>query len=307
MQTARAILIAGPTASGKSALAVALPHGTNGVVVNADSMQVYRDLAILTARPDAADAAGACRMRSTAMSPAARPIRSAAGWPMSRRCWRRPGEHGLLPVIVGGTGLYFKALLEGLSPIPPIPAASATTGGRSRRGRGRPRCMPTCPPRSGDGRRLRPTDPQRIDARAGGAGGDRAWPARMAARARAPAARSGDRCAPRRGRRSVTSCIARADARFDAMIAAGALDEVERLAARRLEPRPAGDAGARGGAARSIACAGSRRLPTRSSAPSSTRGSTSSGRRPGFDDNMISWKSHLLRKIWKELRLETLL
>jgi tRNA dimethylallyltransferase len=115
------ILITGPTASGKSGLALALAEERGGVVINADSMQVYRDLHVLTARPsaldearvphrlyghvDGADAYSAGRFQrevAVAMSEAQ--------------------SQGQVPIIVGGTGLYFKALLEGLSPIPAIPA-----------------------------------------------------------------------------------------------------------------------------------------------------------------------------------------
>src|SRR5919198_4184918 len=116
------ILIAGPTASGKSALALALAERCGGVIVNADSMQVYRELRILTARPSleeeqrvphalygfvpASDAYSVGRY----MADSARVIATA-------RAERRT------PVVVGGTGLYFKALLEGLSPIPAVPEA----------------------------------------------------------------------------------------------------------------------------------------------------------------------------------------
>lgn len=122
MTTPRAILIAGPTASGKSALAVAIAARHGGVVINADSMQVYRELAILTARP-APD--------EMAQAPHALYGHVPGAQPYSVGRWMEDVGHaiadaeraGMLPVIVGGTGLYFKALLEGLSPIPPIPAA----------------------------------------------------------------------------------------------------------------------------------------------------------------------------------------
>jgi len=123
----RAVLIAGPTASGKSALALALAERigartahAGAVVVNADSMQVYRELRILTARPSAAKEARAPHalyghVPVTQAYSAGRYMRDAeaainAAWQSSR-----------IPIVVGGTGLYFKALLEGLAPIPPIP------------------------------------------------------------------------------------------------------------------------------------------------------------------------------------------
>lgn len=119
---ARAVLIAGPTASGKSALALRLAERLNGVVVNADSMQVYRDLRVITARPtpeeerrvphrlyghlDAAESYSAGRWLADARAE----IAAAAE---SRR----------VPILVGGTGLYFKLLTGGLATMPPVPAA----------------------------------------------------------------------------------------------------------------------------------------------------------------------------------------
>lgn len=117
----RAVLVAGPTASGKSALALAIARAADGVVINADSMQVYAEMRVITARPDAADEAAAPHRLYGHVS---------ASGPYSVARWL--GEvateiedakaAGRLPIIVGGTGLYFKALTEGLSPIPAIPA-----------------------------------------------------------------------------------------------------------------------------------------------------------------------------------------
>src|SRR5437764_179621 len=121
MPVPHAILIAGPTASGKSALAFALAQEIGGTIVNADSMQVYRDLRVITARPtldeeaqvphrlyghvDAAENYSVGRWLAD-MAPALDEIRAG----------------GRVPVLVGGTGLYFKALTQGLSAVPPIPA-----------------------------------------------------------------------------------------------------------------------------------------------------------------------------------------
>ncbi|PPD31238.1 MAG: tRNA (adenosine(37)-N6)-dimethylallyltransferase MiaA [Hyphomicrobium sp.] len=116
----RVILIAGPTASGKSALALALAEQIGGAVINADSMQVYRELRVITARPSDDDA-GRLPHRLYGHVPAAeaysvgRFVREAAIEIAAAR------SHGLVPILVGGTGLYFTALLEGLSPIPEIP------------------------------------------------------------------------------------------------------------------------------------------------------------------------------------------
>jgi tRNA dimethylallyltransferase len=116
------VLVAGPTASGKSALALALAEELAGTVINADSMQVYRDLAILTARPGAAEEARAPHLLYGVLD-AADPC-SAARWrAMADREIAAAATRGSLPILVGGTGLYFRALLEGLADIPPIPAA----------------------------------------------------------------------------------------------------------------------------------------------------------------------------------------
>ncbi len=116
----KALLIAGPTASGKSAFAIAAARARGGVVINADSMQVYRELRVLTARPTEADEAGVPHRLFGHVS-AAEPY-SVARWLDEVSAEIAAAEEaGLLPVITGGTGLYFKALLEGLSPVPPIP------------------------------------------------------------------------------------------------------------------------------------------------------------------------------------------
>jgi tRNA dimethylallyltransferase len=116
----RAVLIAGPTASGKSALAIALAHERNGVVINADAMQVYRELRILTARPSAEDEAQVPHRLYGHVAGAS--AYSVARWLADaateiEAVWRS----GRVPVIIGGTGLYFKALEQGLADIPLIP------------------------------------------------------------------------------------------------------------------------------------------------------------------------------------------
>ena len=111
------IVVAGPTASGKSALALAIAREFGGRIVNADSMQVYRELAILTSRPGPAELAAA-------------PHRLYGVLPASERCsagrWREMAiaameeEPAALSIVTGGTGLYLRALEKGLSPIPPV-------------------------------------------------------------------------------------------------------------------------------------------------------------------------------------------
>lgn len=118
----QAILIAGPTASGKSRLAIDLARRHNGVVVNADSMQVYRELRVLSARPDETDMA-AVPHRLYGDVPAATRY-SVGRWLADvARVMADLRDSGLTPIFVGGTGLYFKALTEGLASIPPIPDA----------------------------------------------------------------------------------------------------------------------------------------------------------------------------------------
>src|SRR5260370_35597706 len=116
------VIIAGPTASGKSALALAVAEALGGTIINADSMQVYRDLAVLTARPGAAELARVPHRLYGVIDPAE--ACSPGPWrdlalteiPAAR-------EAGRVPVLARGTGLYLPALLQGLAPVPPRPAA----------------------------------------------------------------------------------------------------------------------------------------------------------------------------------------
>ncbi len=122
----RVALIAGPTASGKSDLAVRLALAVEGAgcparIINADSAQVYRDLAVLSARPDAAEMQGVEHRLFGAWDGA--DACSAADWATAaRREIAKAHEAGALPILVGGTGLYLRTLLEGIAPIPPIVA-----------------------------------------------------------------------------------------------------------------------------------------------------------------------------------------
>ncbi|WP_321502433.1 tRNA (adenosine(37)-N6)-dimethylallyltransferase MiaA [Breoghania sp.] len=122
MGRARAVLIAGPTASGKSAFALAIARACRGVIVNADSMQIYREMRVLSARPSAEEEAGIEHRLYGHVS-----VRE----PYSVGRWRDEAEAVLAElrardvpaIVVGGTGLYFKALSEGLSPVPPVDEA----------------------------------------------------------------------------------------------------------------------------------------------------------------------------------------
>ncbi len=115
------LIIAGPSGSGKSALAIDLAEAMNGVVINADSMQLYRELRILTARPTPADEARVPH-RLYGVLPAAE-AGCVADW-LTRVLaeMETARSAGRTPIIVGGSGLYLKALMCGLSPMPPIPA-----------------------------------------------------------------------------------------------------------------------------------------------------------------------------------------
>jgi tRNA dimethylallyltransferase len=112
-------LIAGPTASGKSALALALAERTGGVIVNADSAQVYRDLRIVTARPTREEERRAPH-RLYGTRDGALPF-SAADWAAEARAAIADAQaEGKLPILVGGTGLYIRTLLDGIAPVPEI-------------------------------------------------------------------------------------------------------------------------------------------------------------------------------------------
>ena len=117
-----AVLIAGPTASGKSAVALALAEACNGIVVNADSMQVYREVRILSARPSDAEMAAVPHLLYGNVS--AREHYSVGRYQSDAiGALAEARAQGRMPIFVGGTGLYFTALTEGLADIPPVPAA----------------------------------------------------------------------------------------------------------------------------------------------------------------------------------------
>ena len=117
----RAVLIAGPTASGKSALALTVAEALGGTIINADAMQVYRDLRVLTARPSPAEEARVPHLLYGHVD-------AAENYSVGRWCVDASAalpvveRGGRLPILTGGTGLYFKALTRGLAAVPPIPA-----------------------------------------------------------------------------------------------------------------------------------------------------------------------------------------
>jgi tRNA dimethylallyltransferase len=232
----RAILIAGPTASGKSALAIGLAQRLGGVVVNCDSMQVYADLRIITARPSEAEER-LVPHRLFGHVDAARNW-SAGRWLNDVRTLFTSGDlANRLPLFVGGTGLYFRALTEGLSAMPAVP--DAVRARVREMAEGKPTAelhaeLAMRDPRTAA--RLRPSDRQRIE------------------RALQVIEASGRPIAEwQEGRREgalldLAKCVAvflapqretlraRVDKRFDAMLDEGALDEVAALKRRGLDP-----------------------------------------------------------------------
>jgi tRNA dimethylallyltransferase len=117
-----AVLIAGPTASGKTAAALGVADAIGGAIVNADSMQIYRELSVLTARPSGEEMQRVPHHLFGHVS--AREHYSVGRYQTDAdRAFRKACEDGKLPVFVGGTGLYFTALTKGLAEIPHVPAA----------------------------------------------------------------------------------------------------------------------------------------------------------------------------------------
>ncbi|WP_375456791.1 tRNA (adenosine(37)-N6)-dimethylallyltransferase MiaA [uncultured Methylobacterium sp.] len=228
-----AILIAGPTASGKSALAsrLALRHG--GVVVNTDSMQVYADLRILSARPDQMEEA---RVPHRLYGHVDGAVNFSAGHFARASAAVLGGLDGRLPVFVGGTGLYFRSLEEGLSDLPPVPDAVRSAIRRESEGRATAALHADLAARDPAGAAaLRPSDRARVL---------RALEI-LAATGRPIADFHGARIPGPLAGRTLRKIFlaperdvlrARIDARFRAMVAQGACGEVEALRARRLDP-----------------------------------------------------------------------
>jgi tRNA dimethylallyltransferase len=134
MTTRPVLVIAGPTASGKSAIALALAERLDGVIINADALQLYRELEVLTARPGAAELARAPHRLYGAL--AASDACSAARWRALALDAIAAAAPPRLPIVVGGTGLYLRALLRGLAPMPTVPAAIRRAAAERRRALG---------------------------------------------------------------------------------------------------------------------------------------------------------------------------
>ena len=227
-------LIAGPTASGKSALALKLAAATGAEIVNADSMQLYLDLSLLTARPSPEEAAGAPHHLFGTVD-------AADGWSTGR--WLRAAleilagieTRGRQAIVVGGTGLYFRALTQGLAEIPQAPPEArreaetafdhlGEAAFRTRLAEADPAAVA----------RIAPGDRQRLV---------RAW--EVYAATGEPLShwqQTGEPALPPDAWTAVALeppreiLYARCDARLEAMVRDGALDEVAALTARRLDP-----------------------------------------------------------------------
>jgi tRNA dimethylallyltransferase len=227
-------LIAGPTASGKSALALKLAAETGSEIVNADSMQLYQDLRLLTARPSPEEAAGAPHHLFGTVD-------AADGWSTGR--WLRAAletlaqieARGRGAIVVGGTGLYFRALTQGLAEIPPVPPEArreaeagfdhlGEAGFRTRLAEADPAAVA----------RIAPGDRQRLV---------RAW--EVFAATGAPLSdwqQTGEPALAAEAWTAVAleppreTLYARCDTRLETMVRNGALQEVEALAARGLDP-----------------------------------------------------------------------
>lgn len=229
-----ALIVAGPTASGKSLLALHLAERFGGVVINADAMQCYRELRVLTARPTPADEARAPHALY-GIRPAREP--GDAAW------WRQAAldamaaaqQAGRIPILCGGTGLYLEALVHGLADIPPPGEAAQGEARRLLADEGAPALharLAAADPATAAA--LRPSDGQRL-ARAwevwrGTGRGLAAW---QAASGAAPASWRFHLLLLDPPRAALREAIA---ARFGAMLDQGALDEVAALLAQNLDP-----------------------------------------------------------------------
>jgi tRNA dimethylallyltransferase len=228
-------VVAGPTASGKSAFALRLAEAVGGMIINADSMQLYRDLRTLTARPtpehetraphrlygvlDAADPASVGRWLELAGNALA-----------EARAERRPA------IVVGGTGLYLHALLHGIAPVPPIPAAVRSAARDRFAAIGAPAFHAELATRDpAAAARLRPSDRQRLirayEVVVGTGCPLAAWQAAPPVRLELPTLRIGVALTPPRA-----ALYERIGPRLHEMLERGALAELEALRRRRLDP-----------------------------------------------------------------------
>lgn len=228
------VVIAGPTASGKSGLALRVAAAFGGAIINADSMQVYHELSVLTARPGA-DALARAPHRLYGFMPAAERC-SAARWSaLARQEVAAARRAGRLPVLVGGTGLYLSAFADGLAPVPAVPEAVRRAAAERLKALGPARFhaeVAGFDPEAAA--RLPQGDRQRLQ---------RAWEVHAAT---GLALSAWQRLPPAGGHRGriVTVVVdlprdllyRRCDARLKEMVAAGAVDEAVRLGRLGLDP-----------------------------------------------------------------------
>ncbi|HLY58681.1 MAG TPA: tRNA (adenosine(37)-N6)-dimethylallyltransferase MiaA [Stellaceae bacterium] len=228
------LVIAGVTASGKSGLALALAERLGGTVINADSMQIYRDLDVLTARPGA-EAMAAAPHRLYGVLDGAE-LCSAARWAgLAKAEVAEAVAGGRVPILCGGTGLYLRTLLHGIASVPAIPdtvraearALHAEIGGAAFRA-ALARLDPAAAGRLAEGDSQRLIRAYEVAAATGTTLGD--WQKRAAEGALGRPIRAYALLPPRD---EVHGAI---DARVSRMVAAGALEEVRRLVARGLDP-----------------------------------------------------------------------
>lgn len=227
-------MVAGPTASGKSGLAIEIAQAMDGVVINADSMQVYRDLRVLTARPDETEAALAPHRLFGILDGA--DICSAGRWrALAEAEIRAAAGQGRLPILVGGSGLYLGALLSGLSEVPPI-APEVVAAVQQRMDRDGPAAFHAALAEADPemAARLRPSDRQRMVRAMSvlqATGRSLAnWQATVAPPPPDLAFHTLLLMPPR------ADLYARCDRRFTAMLEQGAMTEVSALLARGLAP-----------------------------------------------------------------------
>jgi tRNA dimethylallyltransferase len=228
------LLIHGPTASGKSALALRVAQAVDGEIVNADALQLYSDLTALSARPTPEETAGVPHHLFGVAD-------GADGWSVGR--WARAAgpvideimARGRTAVVVGGTGLYFKALTDGLADIPPTPAAVRVGVGKTFDTLGEARFRellasvdPVAEARIAPGDRMRLSRAMEVLEATGKP--LTAWQAKTAPALPADAWRA---MVIEPERELLYACC---DARFEVMLERGALDEVRALIARGLAP-----------------------------------------------------------------------
>lgn len=230
----RALLIMGPTASGKSALALALAERLGGEIVNADSMQVYRDFRVLTARPSPEEEARAPHHLYGHVD--AGDLYSTGRWLADAlAAIDAIAARAKTPILVGGTGLYFKALTEGLADIPAAdPEVRAALRARAERDGAAALHADLSARDPATAARLTPSDAPRIlrALEVLETTGESITALQASTRPALPReAWAGLALTPDRA-----ALYAAIDARFDGMLAAGALEEVREIAARKLDP-----------------------------------------------------------------------